>query len=308
MPHRFLRLVIVLLVASIGVAVAPAAAQPGDRPGATTTVTDSTAADHPLWRVTADGDTLHILGSVHLLRPDAYPLAPPIRHVIDRAEKVAFEVDLDSMQAAVPMMLKAGRYSGDSTLAQAVSDSTYALLQSAADTLQVPKARMERMRPWLASLVLTSAVMQRSGYRTSLGIDQHVYRNAQESGAEVVGLESIQDQIDILSQASSQNPDAYLRYSLDNLSQSLDQMSRIMEGWTAGDARQIAAVLNEGMDEFPTVREKVLVERNRNWIAPIEDLLRENGNTLVVVGVGHLVGEDSVVHLLREKGYTVTQL
>jgi len=52
----------------------------------------------------------------------------------------------------------------------------------------------------------------------------------------------------------------------------------------------------------------VLVQRNRNWIAPIEALMQEERRTLVVVGVGHLVGEDSVTQMLQAEGYTVTQL
>jgi len=297
--------VALFVVTALGVSASPAVGQPATDDAAST---DSTETEHPLWRVTSGADTLHMLGSVHLLRPDAYPLAPTIQHVIERAEKVAFEVDLDSMQAAAPMMLGTGMYQSDSTLQQAVSDSTYALLQSAIDTLAVPEAQVRKMRPWLASLMVTSAVMQRSGYQMSLGIDQHVYQKARESGAEVVGLETLREQIDILSAASSGDPDAYLRYSLENLSASLDQVARIMEGWKAGDVERIARVMNEGMDEFPAVREHVLVRRNRNWIAPIEDLMQDEKTVLVVVGVGHLVGEESVTQMLRDRGYTVEQL
>lgn len=314
MHHRFTQqvlravfapiLALVFAVAVVGT-VPSASAQPATDAASES---DSTTAEHPLWRVSSDTDTLHILGSVHLLRPDAYPLAPTVQHVIDRAERIAFEVDLDSMQAAAPIMLQAGMYQSDSTLQQAISDSTYALLQSALDTLQLQEAQVRKMRPWLASLMVTSTVMQRSGYKMSLGIDQHVYQKAQETGADVIGLETLREQIDILSSASSVDPDAYLRYSLENLTASLNQVEQIMAGWRTGDVEKIARVMNEGMDEFPAVREQVLVQRNRNWIAPIETLIEDPKRTLVVVGVGHLVGEESVTKMLQEKGYTVEQL
>ncbi len=269
---------------------------------------EADTARHPLWRVTSAEDTLHVLGSVHLLRPEAYPLAAPIRAVIADAEKVAFEVDLDSMQAAAPMMLQAGMYPSDSTLQQGVSDQTYAMLTAALDTLQVLPMQIQRMRPWLVSLVLTSAVLQRGGYEIASGIDQHVYRKVQEREVEVVGLESFAEQIAILSSISAEDPDAYLRYSLENMTEALDQIDRIMAAWDAGDAATIAAVMNQGMEAFPAVREQVLVQRNRNWIAPIERLFGTEAQTLVVVGVGHLVGEDSVLAMLQARGYTVTQL
>ena len=281
-----------------------ASAQPA--PSAATA--DSTKAEHALWRVTSDAGTIHLMGSVHLLTEDAYPLAPTMQAAIEEAERVAFEVDLDSMQAMVPRMVQVGMYQSDSTLQQAVSDSTYALLKSAVDTLQIPMAQMNRMRPWFASLTLTSVMLQRSGYKTSLGLDMHVYRKAQERELEVVGLETVEEQLSVLSSASSSDPDAYLRYTLENLDESMDQIDRIMSAWKSGDVEAVASVMNEGMDAFPQMREQLLIQRNRNWIPGIEALMSGPENTLVVVGTGHLVGEGSVVEMLKQNGHTVTQL
>lgn len=278
------------------------------QPAPSAATADATEAEHALWRVTSDEDTIHLMGSVHLLTEDAYPLAPPMQAAIDQAERVAFEVDLDSMQAMAPTMLQSGMYQSDSTLQQAVSDSTYALLQTAVDTLQLPMAQIDRMRPWFASLTLTSVILQRSGYKTSLGLDMHVYKKAQERDLEVVGLETFQEQLTLLASASSADPDAYLRYTVENLDESLDQVDRIMSSWKSGNVEAVASVMNEGMDEFPQMREQLLIQRNRNWIPDIETLMSGPEKTLVVVGAGHLVGEGSVVQMLEEKGYTVTQL
>jgi hypothetical protein len=182
------------------------------------------------------------------------------------------------------------------------------LLQGAVDTLQIPMAQMNRMRPWFASLTLTSIMLQRSGYQTSLGLDMHVYQKARERELDVTGLETFDEQLSILASASSSNPDAYLRYTLENLDESVDQVDRITSAWTSGEMDEVASVMNEGMDEFPQMREQLLVQRNRNWIPGIEALMSGPENTLVVVGAGHLVGEGSVVQMLKEKGYTVTQL
>lgn len=278
------------------------------QPATSAATSDSTEAEHALWRVTSDEGTIHLMGSVHLLTEDAYPLAPTMQAAIEQAERVAFEVDLDSMQAMAPTMMQAGMYQSDSTLQQAVSDSTYALLEGALDTLQIPMAQMNRMRPWFASLTLTSVMLQRSGYKTSLGLDMHVYQKARERELDVLGLETFEEQLSILASASSSDPDAYLRYTLENLDESMDQIDRIMNAWKSGDVGAVASVMNEGMDAFPQMREQLLIQRNRNWIPGIEALMSSPENTLVVVGAGHLVGEGSVVEMLEQKGYTVTQL
>ena len=54
------------------------------------------------------------------------------------------------------------------------------------------------------------------------------------------------------------------------------------------------------------VYETLLVGRNRRWVPQIEACLAAQ-RCFVVVGAAHLVGPDSVVAMLKAKGYTVTQ-
>jgi uncharacterized protein YbaP (TraB family) len=58
----------------------------------------------------------------------------------------------------------------------------------------------------------------------------------------------------------------------------------------------------------PLLYQRLLVDRNRNWLPKIEALFARRGRALVVVGAAHLVGPDGVVAMLKAKGYTVEQL
>ncbi|MEE9913627.1 MAG: TraB/GumN family protein [Deltaproteobacteria bacterium] len=51
-----------------------------------------------------------------------------------------------------------------------------------------------------------------------------------------------------------------------------------------------------------------MVNRNRKWMKKIEGLLAGGSGTMVIVGVAHLAGRDSVVDLLRRRGYQVVQM
>jgi uncharacterized protein YbaP (TraB family) len=50
------------------------------------------------------------------------------------------------------------------------------------------------------------------------------------------------------------------------------------------------------------------VQRNRNWISQIMRLLDQPDNYLVIVGAMHLVGPDSVVAMLEDRGVEIRQL
>ena len=51
----------------------------------------------------------------------------------------------------------------------------------------------------------------------------------------------------------------------------------------------------------------MVADRNHAWMPKIEELLAGDRDAMVVVGSLHLVGEQGVVNLLREKGYAVEQ-
>jgi uncharacterized protein YbaP (TraB family) len=53
--------------------------------------------------------------------------------------------------------------------------------------------------------------------------------------------------------------------------------------------------------------QKFLEQRNKNWIHRLIELFNEK-STFVAVGAAHLAGENGVLQLLRNQGYTVTSV
>jgi uncharacterized protein YbaP (TraB family) len=77
--------------------------------------------------------------------------------------------------------------------------------------------------------------------------------------------------------------------------------------WEIGDATNLHAILSKSFDGYPQIRDRLLTQRNQEWVVKIEKLLGGNKDVLVIVGAGHLVGPHSVVQLLNQKGYTIEQ-
>jgi hypothetical protein len=66
-------------------------------------------------------------------------------------------------------------------------------------------------------------------------------------------------------------------------------------------------MLSDEFDDFPELYRPLTEDRNRAWVEQLDDLLDDRDDYLVVVGALHLVGRNSVVDLLRQRGYTVTR-
>ena len=58
---------------------------------------------------------------------------------------------------------------------------------------------------------------------------------------------------------------------------------------------------------IPPVSIRARCARNRKWVPKIEALLNDDKNYLVIVGTGHLVGQGSVIDLLKKDGIGATQ-
>jgi hypothetical protein len=99
------------------------------------------------------------------------------------------------------------------------------------------------------------------------------------------------------------------------LAQSLEETDKIQESleamvaaWRSGDEDSMAELYLEDMREAPELFDALLVQRNRSWVDDIRALTKAEGDYMVVVGVLHLVGEDSVLEMLDDAGIPSRQL
>jgi hypothetical protein len=65
--------------------------------------------------------------------------------------------------------------------------------------------------------------------------------------------------------------------------------------------------LSRRSSDLPELYQRLLIERNTNWIPQVESCIRQNAGCFIVVGAAHLVGPDGLPSLLAKKGYKVTQ-
>lgn len=284
---------------------------PEGEPGAASTATapaEDAAPLLPLWRLTDDGRTLYLLGSIHLLRPEVYPLDAAIYSAFEEAEVVAFEIDLDEMAAAAPVLMQRGTYHDDRTLRDVLPDGLYAEFAERVAGSPLPMEAVERMKPWMASLTLSSVTLQQDGFDAAAGVDLHMHERAKEAGKEVIGLETVEEQVEIFEGMSEEAQAAMLRSTLEVLDEAASRLDETTELWRSGRTDELAGLMVEELGDQPETMERLLHERNRRWVPQIEGLLDARRPAIVVVGVGHLAGPESVIDLLRDRGYEVGQI
>jgi len=258
-----------------------------------------------MWRVRGGGATVYLLGSVHAMRQDSYPLPSLIENAFGSVEKVVFEIDLDELDAAALQMLAAGTLEGGRTLEEIVGPEMWNQLGAEVEKTGLPMAMFRGMKPWMAALTITALAMTDAGYLPSNGVDVHLFERAKEAGKERIALETVEFQVGLFADLTPEQSLAFLRYTLADLETVIPELDRLSADWRAGRVTAVEALLSEGFEGFPELYAKMVGDRNRAWMPMIEELLAGDADVMVVVVALHLVGEDGLVSLLRKKGYTV---
>ena len=298
---RLLRAAVVVVLAGL-VAPAPLAlAQTAPAPAAN--------GRGLIWTVERDGRTSWLVGSLHLLTADAYPLPPALDAAFARADVLVEEAnpeELKSPAAAMQLLAKA-MYPPGTTLQSQVSKDTFEKIARRAERAGLPIEKLQPFKPWMVALTLVGLELQRGGFDPSLGLDQHFLNRAPAAGKTVRTLETALEQIDFLESLSPQLQEGLVAATLDGAETELAQVQKIAAAWKSGDPAPIERLLLTDMKGVDAkVYDTLLVGRNRRWMPKLEACFAEK-RCFVVVGAAHLVGPDGLVAMMRAKGYTVTQ-
>lgn len=261
-----------------------------------------------IWTIEQAGKTGWLVGSLHLLPRDAYPLPASMNAAFQAAEVLVEEADPDELSAPATAaeVVKRAFYPPGQTLEGHVSAATFKTLSERAAQAGVPAQVLQQMRPWMVAVTLAGLEMQKSGFDPALGLDRHFRERARQASKPVRTVETALEQIGMLESLGPALQDALVVETLRGASSEIDQAQALFTAWRNGDAPAMEKILVEGTRASPDIYEALFVERNRRWMPKIEACL-DTSRCMILVGAGHLVGADGLIALLRARGYTVEQ-
>jgi uncharacterized protein len=266
------------------------------------------AAKHMLFRVRGPhGATVFLLGSVHLLTPEAGKLPPEVDSAFACAKLVAFETSLDSLQSRAMELMTLARNAPGATLRSALTPAGAAKADSVLKAYGLSIDQLASFKPWFAAIVMTQLVIQKAKFQPEFGVDAQINTRAHQANKPTTGLESVDFRLHLFDSMTPAEQEQML-VKTSPPDSSTAGLLKIKDAWLTGNTVLLDSMLNKSMAETPTIFNKIVVERNKSWIPRIDAMLQGQDDALVVVGAAHLVGKQGVVEMLKAKGYTVEQL
>ena len=269
-----------------------------------------------LWKVSGNGlaRPSYILGTHHMAPASMIDEIPGINIAIEGCDIVVGEIEKDSLvsQTAQMRMAQSMIAPPDSTLDKLFTPDEYAIVEQVFNkyfgSMGVKLNQMKTLKPNAISTQLQAmqAIRYFPNFDANNLIDIAVQERANEMGRPSAGLETLQEQIDLLFNTPLTEQAQGLLEACKQDDKFLEMSVALSEAYASQDLDRIFTVMSESVEgeENEDAMDALLYDRNRAWVPKLIEMMPERA-CLVCVGAGHLPGPQGVLQLLRDRGYTV---
>jgi uncharacterized protein YbaP (TraB family) len=261
-----------------------------------------------LWQVSDGNSKVWLFGSFHLLPPATDWRTDIFEHTLAGADRVYFETDVgDAVQGTILAKAMAmGLNPLGTTLSSQLGTADAAVLRSTIAELGLPVGTIQAMQPWLATNMISTAVIVALGYDANSGVDIALQRELPPERKAY--FETSDEQLSFLASAPQEEQVGMLVDTLDKLDDLPGQLDAMVTAWAAGTPDVMAEAFFDDLAGYDAFTQRLIFDRNQTWATRINTMLADDEEDLIVVGAGHLMGDGSVVDLLEKDGFQVTRL
>lgn len=260
-----------------------------------------------VWQVSKDQQRFYLAGTVHLLSESDFPLPAAFDTAYNASSRLIFETDLAELTSpqGMNLLMSQNTYRPGQNLQQVLSADVYQQLAAIATARLWPLTSIEQFKPAFAAMMIATLELQRLG-AASTGVDMHYFQLAQQQQKKVIGLESLEEHLAVMTDMNKLDANLLISQTLKDLAQTETMLAQMKAAWRSGDVAELEKLFIGELKNTPELYDILLTKRNHAWLAALEQL--DEPDVMVLVGALHMVGEDGLLTLLTNQGYTIKQL
>lgn len=292
------------------------------------TILDTAIASHPypagnLWLAQKTGSTIHILGTMHLNDDRLGPYLEPFWEIADNADLILLEGTRDSMTKLKDKMARDPSVmfiTDGPTLPDRLADDDWQALSDEMSTRGIPGFMTAKMRPWYASMMLAIPPCAMADMAKQNGVDFRIMDYAENHSIPTKALEPYDTLFSLFDNEDPEDELDALRLALVSAKNGESMITTLIETYLSGEHRAIwefsrwqmkqdSDLSDQDADKmFAEMEGPMLIERNANWMDAILPAAAEADNIIVAVGAAHLSGEQGLLYMLEQSGYTLSRV
>jgi uncharacterized protein YbaP (TraB family) len=268
--------------------------------------TNAANAESSVWKVSKNNDVVYVGGTIHILPVSEFPLPTEFTDVYKIIDSIVLEAKLpdpSDTNFQAQMMQKMSYVNGEK-LADFLSKSTYQQLDKYIAGFGANLGDLNGFKPGFITVMMAMMEAQRSQLSGD-GVDAYFNQLAEKDNKDIEYLETMEFQLNMLANMGAGDEESFIKSNLSQMKDFKSMFQQLIKAWRAGDSDKLAELMIKPMQEDPKTLKVLMTDRNKNWIPHIEKMFGDKDKEFVLVGAGHLVGDNSVLALLKNKGYKV---
>ncbi|OON97841.1 MAG: hypothetical protein ATN36_02460 [Epulopiscium sp. Nele67-Bin005] len=266
------------------------------------------------WQVQNNGNTVYLLGSIHIGTPDLYPINQKLEQAFLESDTLVVEANiLSDNQEEMLYFMQVMMYE-EGSLLDDIDDEMYLKIEQASEKIGIPTQDLLMYKPWALgnTLELFSMLIDEDGedIKQAMGIDAYYLGKAMEYEKEIVELEGIINQAEFFNNLSLGGQLEYLDLTIDSILNPAEVsngeiFNTWIDYWVQGDIEGFREMME--IDTTTEVGQMLIGKRDKEMAQKISQMLETEGeNTyFVVVGAAHLLSDGTVIDNLEGYGYNV---
>lgn len=263
-----------------------------------------------LWQVYDKDTNIYLFGTVHLLPPGTAWRSAKLNQATQSAGTLVVETIIDEKnpQAFAAELARLSIHPGLPPIASRVRPEKQAALRAVIAKSGIPEAALNNMETWAAAFALLQLQFKELGVSGNDGVENTLKQAFLSAGKPIEQLETNSQQLGFFDALPESAQRDLLEGAVEDPAAAKQQFNAMFSAWMSGDVKAIAQTFNAEFATSPELKEALLRSRNANWSGWLERRMQQPGTVFVAVGAGHLAGDDSVVEMLKKRGYRVKRV
>ena len=266
-----------------------------------------------LYEIRTGSKTVYLFGTIHVGKPEFYPLSPQVTRALSSSQRLYMEADISDMASITAAVNTWALYPEGTTLDQKLSPALMKRVREKLALYKVPGDAALRMKPWMVAQSIILGEAAQAGYDPNLAVELYLSGLAAGLRKEIKGLETLDEQFAMFDAISEADQQAFLDEVITEIDSGggRKELISLARAWAAADAAGLDTARRLAMDAPPVGRRlmtRLLDQRNIVLSDRIADIVRNGPPSFVAIGALHLVGPDNVVELLRKRGFKISEL
>ncbi len=268
-----------------------------------------------MWEVTSPDSEgkLYLVGTIHVGKEDTFPLREEIETAFDESDYLAVEFDLVAYEQDMTAQISLAQsmiYTDGSTISDHIGEELYTKLRSLLTGYGLYNEIFDMYTPFMWYSLLQAALLEESSLDAQFGVDRTLIEMANTQAKEILEIESAESQTEMFMSFSDELMILLLESGVEQADIYGESVDALYDIWTKGGElpeEEYGELTEEEVELIEEYNKALMTDRNILMAEAAMDYLENDYEVFYAVGFAHMVGQDNIIDMLIEEGYTVVR-